>query len=186
MTRPEVSELDHLREIERLARAVRDAASSEGLLSYSSEEGSATALQRTVNALARGLRRYHFQGDGCLGEEADRPLLRLAGVVLLRPEVMPAGMAESYEAACTRLGVEARPEGWALWNTWGDDDRMKVTMVVSAVDTTEGPLANWSRGRALYPVVRLPSQVALIHNGWARHMIFSPFGVRKLGLGGQP
>ncbi|MFD8477895.1 hypothetical protein [Kitasatospora sp. NPDC059673] len=69
--------------------------------------------------------------------------------------------------------------------TW-DDGNLQVTMVVSAVDTTEGLLMNWSRGLVRYPVTPLPSQVALVHHGWAAHMIFSPFGVKKLGLGGQP
>ncbi|WP_344324488.1 hypothetical protein [Kitasatospora putterlickiae] len=60
-----------------------------------------------------------------------------------------------------------------------------MTMVVSAVDTTEGLVANWSRGKSYYPVTPLPSQIALVHHGWAAHMIFSPFGVKKLGLGGR-
>ncbi|MFF3405315.1 hypothetical protein ACFYW8_03690 [Streptomyces sp. NPDC002742] len=185
MTRPELSELDHLREIERLASVVAGAASAEGWLSYQPEADDATPLQRAVNALARGLRHYHFPGDGCLDDEADRPELKLAGVVILRPGAMPDGMEENYEEACARLGVEARPEGWALWNTWGDG-KLQVTMVVSAVDTTEGLLANWSRGKAVYPLTPVPSQIALIHHGWAAHMVFSPFGVKKLGLGGQP
>ncbi|MFF3002343.1 hypothetical protein ACFVTF_05980 [Kitasatospora sp. NPDC057940] len=185
MTRPELSELEYLREIERLARAVTGVASAEGWLSYGPEAEDATRLQRAVNALAREIRHYHFPGDGCLGEEADRPEVKLAGVAILRPGAMPESMGESYEEACSRLGVEARPEGWALWNTWGDGD-LQVTMVVSAVDTTEGLLANWSRGRELYPVMPVPSQIVLIHRGWAAHMVFSPFGVRKLGLGGQP
>ncbi|MBO1414934.1 hypothetical protein [Streptomyces sp. FH025] len=185
MTRPELSELEYLREIERLARAVTGAASAEGWLSYEPEAEDATRLQRAVNALAREIRHYHFPGDGCLSEEADRPEVKLAGAAILRPGAMPEGMGEGYEEACSRLGVEARPEGWALWNTWGDGD-IRVTMVVSAVDTTEGLLANWSRGRELHPVMPVPSQIALIHHGWAAHMVFSPFGVRKLGLGGRP
>ncbi|MEV7117338.1 hypothetical protein [Kitasatospora griseola] len=185
MTRPELSELDHLKELERLARAVTNAAWGEGLLADDRDAENGTPLQRALHALSRGLRRYHFRGDGCLEEEEDRPDLKLAGVVVLRPGAMPEGMTETYEEACARLGVEARPEGWALWNTWGDGD-LHVTMVVAAVDTTEGLLMNWSRGIAHYPVTPLPSQIAVIHHGWAAHMIFSPFGVKKLGLGGQP
>ncbi|MFF0294586.1 hypothetical protein ACFYST_15060 [Kitasatospora sp. NPDC004614] len=184
MPRPELSELEHLREIERLAAAVTNAASAEGWLSFEPEAEEATRLQRAVNALARARRHYHFPGDGCLDEE-DRPGLKVAGVLLLRPGAMPLGMTETYEQACARLGVEARTEGWALWNTWGDED-VRVTMVVTAVDTTEGLLANWSRGRVVYPVTPVPSQIALIVHGWAAHMTFSPFGVRKLGLGGRP
>ncbi|MFF3842571.1 hypothetical protein [Streptomyces sp. NPDC001930] len=39
---------------------------------------------------------------------------------------------------------EATPlqRSWALWKRWSDGD-LKVTMVVSAVETTEGLLKNW-------------------------------------------
>ncbi|MFD6552371.1 hypothetical protein, partial [Streptomyces sp. NPDC058398] len=82
MTRPDLSELDHLREIERLAGVVVGAASAECRLSYQPDADDATPLRRAVNALARGLRHYHFPGDGCLDDEADRPELKLAGVVI--------------------------------------------------------------------------------------------------------
>ncbi|MEV6194860.1 hypothetical protein AB0M19_20975 [Streptomyces sp. NPDC051920] len=185
MPRPELSEFDHLREIERLAQAVTNAAAAEGWLSFASGSEEATSLQRAVNQLARGLRHYHFPGDGCLDEEEDRPTVKLAGVVVLRPSAMPAGMEETYQEACARLGVEPRPEGWALWNTWSEDG-VRVTMIVSAVDTTEGLLANWARGRAAYPVTPVPSQIVQIHQGWSGPMIFSPFGAKKLGLTGHP
>jgi hypothetical protein len=55
---------------------------------------------------------------------------------------------EGYEEVCARIGVEPRPEGWALWNTWSDGE-LKVTMVVTSVETTGGLLENWSRGRAV-------------------------------------
>ncbi|MES5819881.1 hypothetical protein [Streptomyces sp. RG80] len=183
MTSARLSSLDYLREIERLANQVRAAASSEGWLSYDEDPGDATALQRSVNALARALRHYHFEGDGCL--EEDRPLVRLVGACLLKPGAMPAGVEEGYEEVCARIGVEPRPEGWALWNTWGDGE-LKVTMVVSAVETTEGLLANWSRGRALDPVQPLPSQIALVRHGWIGPMTFSPRAVSRTGLGGRP
>ncbi|MFF2144149.1 hypothetical protein [Kitasatospora sp. NPDC058190] len=186
MKRLVVSELDHLRELERIVRAVVGAAGDEGWLEYGPDPEDATPLQRAVNEVARKILYYHFPGDGCLDEERERPELKLVGVAILRPEAMPAGMEETYEQACLRLGVEARPEGWALWNTWGDDGQVKVTMVVAAVDTTEGLLWHWSRGREFNPVTPLPSQVALIHHGWHAHMIFSPWGVRRLGLRGQP
>ncbi|MEU4094420.1 hypothetical protein [Streptomyces sp. NPDC026673] len=184
MTRPEMTELDHLREVERLARAVVSAAGGEGWLSYAPDPDDASGLQRAVNALARSIRHYHFPGDGCV-EDEERPVVKLAGVVVLRPDAMPAEWTGTYEEACTRLGVEPRPDGWALWNTWGDDN-MRVTMIVSAVDSTEGLLANWSRGRSVYPVMPLPSQVALIHQGWSAPMIFSPYGAQKVGLSGLP
>ncbi|MFJ9839974.1 hypothetical protein ACIRYZ_05815 [Kitasatospora sp. NPDC101155] len=171
--------------MERLVHAVVRAADKEGWLEYGPEPGDATPLQRAVNELARNVLYYHFPGDGCLHEEQDRPELKLAGVAILRPEAMPEGMEETYEQACLRLGVDARPEGWALWNTWGDGG-IPVTMVVAAVDTTEGLLWHWSRGRRFYPVTPLPSQVALVHSGWHAHMIFSPEGVRRMGLRRQP
>jgi hypothetical protein len=135
MTAPELSESDYLREIERLANRVKVEAMSEGWLSYQEDPEDATAFQRSVNALARALRHYHFEGDGCL--EEDRPLVRLVGASVLKPGAMPAGVGEEYEEVCARIGVEPRPEGWALWNTWSDGE-LKVTMVVTAVETTEG------------------------------------------------
>ncbi|MEU7120684.1 hypothetical protein [Streptomyces zaomyceticus] len=56
---------------------------------------------------------------------------------MLKPEGMPAGVEE----ACARIGFAPRPEGWALWNTWSDGG-LKVTMVVSAVETTKGLFEN--------------------------------------------
>lgn len=184
MTSPELSELDYLREIERLANRVRVEASDEGWLSFQADPEESTPLRRSVNALARALRSYHFEGDGCT--EEDRPLVRLVGASVLKPGVMPAGVEEGYEEVCVRIGVEPRPEGWALWNTWSDGGELKVTMVVSAVETTEGLLENWSRGRAIDPVSPLPSQIALVRHGWIGPMTFSPRGVRRTGLGGQP
>lgn len=58
-------------------------------------------------------------------------------------------------------------------------------MVVSAVDTTVGLLTNWARGRHVYPVTPLPSQMAHIQQGRAGPMTFSPFGVERSGLTGQ-
>ncbi|MEU1196823.1 hypothetical protein ABZ446_11435 [Streptomyces sp. NPDC005813] len=185
MPRPELSELDHLREVERLANAVTNAAAAEGWLSFAPERQEATSLQRAVNQLARGLRHYHFPGDRCLDEDDDRPTVKLAGVVLLRPSAMPTGMEETYQEACARLGVEPRPEGWALWNTWGEGG-IQVTMIVSAVDTTVGLLENWARSKIVYPVTPVPSQIVQIRQGWAGPMTFSPLGAKKLGLTGQP
>ncbi|MFD9569215.1 hypothetical protein ACFWBI_05140 [Streptomyces sp. NPDC059982] len=183
MTSPELSDLDYLREIERLANRVSVEASNEGWLSFQADPDEATPLQRSVNVLARALRHYHFESDGCL--EEDRPLVRLVGASVLKPGAMPAGVEEADEEVCVRIGVDPRPEGWALWNTWSDGD-LKVTMVVSAVETTEGLFENWSRGRALDPVSPLPSQIALVRQGWIGPMTFSPRGVRRTGLGGRP
>ncbi len=75
--------------------------------------------------------------------------------MVLKPDVMPAGVEEGHEEMCARTGVEPRPAGWALWNTWGDGD-VTVTMMVSAGATTEGLIENWTRGRAVDPVTPLP------------------------------
>lgn len=184
MTRPELSELDHLREIERLARAVVSAAAGEQWYAGGAEDEG--PLPRSVTALSRALLHYHFPLDGCLEEEAERPQVPLAAVAVIRPDAMPIGTDETYPHACARLGVEARPEGWALWETWVHGNA-KVTMVVSAVDTAEGLLADWAKDRDLLPVMPLPSQIAQVHagrTGWTS--IFSPYGKRKLGLDGQP
>lgn len=173
MSRADLTEPDYLREMERLAGPVIDAARAEGWLSYEPDPDGASPLQRAVNQLARTRRSYHFTGDGCC--EDDRPLMRLAGVRIVRPD------QEDYEQECDRFGVGSRPEGWALWCTWGDEGNVRVTLVVTAVDTTEGLLANWSTGRPIMPARPLPSQIALVHEGWLRGMIFSPAGVRRLG-----
>lgn len=182
MTSPELSELVYLREIERLANRVTVEASNEGWLSYQAAPDEATPLQRSVNMLARALRHYHFEGDGCL--EDDRPLVRLVGASVLKPGAMPAGVDEAYEEVCARIGVQPRSEGWALWNTWTDGD-VKVNMVVAAVETTEGLFENWAHGRALDPVSPLPSQIALIRYGWIGPMTFSPRGAGRTSLGGR-
>jgi hypothetical protein len=58
----------------------------------------------------------HFDGDGCVDPEL--PLLKLAGAILLKPDVVPKGIDGTYAEICARLGVNARSEGWAIWNTW--------------------------------------------------------------------
>ncbi|MFF9505119.1 hypothetical protein [Streptomyces sp. NPDC014656] len=136
-----------------------------------------------MNALARALRHYHFDGDGCPDE--DRPPVRLVGASVVNPGAMPAGMEEAYEEVCARTGVDPGPEGWALWNTWGDGE-LKVTLVVSAVETTEGLFENWTRGRALDPVSPLPSRIALVRAGRTGPMTFSPRGAKRTGPGGRP
>ncbi|WP_406368896.1 hypothetical protein OG788_02845 [Streptomyces sp. NBC_00647] len=179
MTRPALTQAEYLAEVERLAREVRSAALVEGWLTYGNDPEGATVLQRAVNELARTLRHHHFPGDGCVEEEL--PLIDLVGVVIIRPGVMPSARDETYEQACLRIGVEPREEGWALWNTWGKaQDR--ITMVVSAVDTTVGLLANWSRGVDVSPVRPLPSQIALIRQGWSGPMTLSPRAVKRTGL----
>ena len=177
--REELSELDHLREVERLARSVVEVAGAEGWLSYAPEAADASSLQRSVNALARVLRHYHFAGDGCV-EGDDRPLMRLYGAAVLRPGEILFGTDATYEQSCGRLGVEPRQEGWGVWISRGQN-RMPATMVVTAVDTTEGLIANWSRGIEVYLVEPLPSQVAQVRQGWLEPVALSPLGVRATG-----
>ncbi|MGW7048235.1 hypothetical protein ACWGDT_37280 [Streptomyces avermitilis] len=119
MISPELSELDYLREIERLANRVSVEASHEGWLSFQADPEEAKPLQRSVTVLARSLRHYHFEGDGCT---EDRPRARLVGASVLKPGAMPAGVEEAYEEVCARIGVEPRSEGWARWNTWSDGE----------------------------------------------------------------
>jgi hypothetical protein len=57
---------EYVRRIERQAKAVVDAASYEGWLTFRAEDEHQTPLQRAINELARNLRFKHFDGDGCL------------------------------------------------------------------------------------------------------------------------
>ncbi|GGL48382.1 hypothetical protein [Planomonospora parontospora] len=178
MPRPDLSEPEYLRHIEHLARKIVNAASAEGWLTYADDPAEATPLQRMVNETARQLRHYHFDGDGCLDEE--RPFLRLAGAVLLQPQAVPLGMEESYPEICARLGVEARPEGWAIWNTWAADGQ-SLSMILADSGGTEGLLMNWARGIEIYPLTPLSAQVVLTRQGWLTPMTLSPRSARRLG-----
>ncbi|GAA3008618.1 hypothetical protein [Streptosporangium longisporum] len=179
MPRPDLSEPEYLRHIEHLAREIVNAASTEGWLTYADDPDEATPLQRMVNETARQLRHYHFDTDGCLDEE--RSLLRLAGVVLLRPDAVPLGMEESYTEVCVGLGVDARPEGWAIWNTWAEDGQ-SLSIVLVDVEATEGLLMNWKRGVEAYPLTPLPAQVVSARQGWLTPMTLSPLSARRLGV----
>ncbi|MFG3065440.1 hypothetical protein ACGFYM_44015 [Streptomyces sp. NPDC048231] len=59
-----------------------------------------------------------------------------------------------------------------------------MTLVVSAVEPTVGLLENWSRGRAVDPV--LPSRIAVVRRGWIGPMTLAPRAARWAGLGGRP
>lgn len=178
-----MSEFEYLREVEARSRAVVDEAADEGWLAYFEEVEETNPLRSAVNELARTLRHYHYQGDGCLDEEADRPRMRLVGVVLLRPKAMPFDMDDDYETACRRLNVDPRPEGWAVWNTWSKQG-LPVSLVMTDLDGTEGLLINWAQGMSTYPVTPVPSQIVQVHQGWTAPMTVSP-GVRThLGVDG--
>lgn len=185
VARPEMSESEYLREVEALGRAVVDAAAGEGWLAYDEEPPETNALRGAVNELARTLRHYHYQGDGCLDEEADRPRMRLVGVVLLRPAAMPFGMDDDYETVCQRLNVDPRSEGWAIWNTWSDQG-LPVSLVMTDLNGTDGLLIAWAQGITTYPVAPVPSQIAQVHQGWTAPMTVSPRVRRHLGVDGLP
>jgi hypothetical protein len=106
--------------------------------------------------------------------------MKLAGVVILRPHAVPVGMNESYTGICTRLGVEARPEGWAIWNTWAKDGQ-PISIVLVDSSGTEGLLMNWAQGIEIYPATPLAAQVVLTQQGWLTPMTLSPVSARKLG-----
>ncbi|MER5321944.1 hypothetical protein [Streptosporangium roseum] len=178
MSRHELSEAEYLRHLEHLAREIVSAAHGEGWITYGDDPEGVTPLQRSVNEMARQIRHYHFDSDGCLDPEL--PILKLAGVVVLQPHALPLGMDETYNEICARLGVEARPEGWAIWNTWAEDGR-SISIILVDSDATEGILMNWMRGIEVYPVTPLPAQVTLTRQGWVAPMTLSPFSARKLG-----
>lgn len=60
------SDEHYLRTVERLAKVVCDQAAAEGWLMYLPEDDGQTALQRSINELARTLRYVHQHNDGCL------------------------------------------------------------------------------------------------------------------------
>ncbi|GIF22749.1 hypothetical protein BJ973_000892 [Actinoplanes tereljensis] len=175
MTEPEPTEADYLRQLELVARDVVHAAHDEGWLSYAPDPADATPLQRAVNELARHIRRQHFEGDGCV---EDRPLQHLGGAALITPST------DDYLSGCARLGVEARPEGWALWYTW-DEKARPHTMVTTALDTTRGLLESWSTGHDLHPAQPLRAQIAAIVRGWPGPVVLSPSHAKKIGLTGH-
>jgi hypothetical protein len=55
----------YLAEIERLAKAVVDAAISEKTFEVFLDEGEKTALQKSITELAQNLRYTHDTSDGC-------------------------------------------------------------------------------------------------------------------------
>jgi hypothetical protein len=155
---------DYLRQIELLARDVVGAADEPG------------ALAGAVDRLRQRIRHQHFAGDGCV-EEA-RVRLYLGGAAVIGPEI------ESYEQGCRRLGVAARPEGWALWYTWDERDRAH-TMVTTAFETTAGLLENWAQGRDVHPNQPDRAQIASVVRGWPGPIVLSPGHARQMGLEGR-
>ncbi|WP_412736337.1 hypothetical protein [Krasilnikovia sp. MM14-A1259] len=181
MLEPELNEHDYLQQIELLARDVVRAAKDEGWVSYDADPAEASALQRAVNEVARRLRHWHFNGDGCL--EDDRPLLHLGGAGVITPGDNPERQ-ENYRTGCARLGVDVRDEGWALWYSW-DDKARAHTIVTTALDTTHALLDNWSHGRDIHPAQPDRAQIAAVVRGWVGPITLSPSHATTIGLGGR-
>ncbi|MEV6867263.1 hypothetical protein AB0M44_40515 [Streptosporangium subroseum] len=179
MGQAELSEPEYLRHIEHLTRQIVNAAAHEGWLTYGDDPSELTPLQQAVNEVARQIRHYHFDQDGCIDPEL--PMMQLAGAVILQPKAVPIGMEGTYPQICARLGVEARPEGWAIWNTWATSGQ-PISIIMVDMDGTEGMLMNWTRGIEVYPVTPLPAQVVLTRQGWVTPMTLSLFSTRKLGI----
>lgn len=171
------SEAEYLHEIELLANDVVNRALDEGWLSFDPDPDDATPLQRAVNALGRQLQDHHFEHDGCV--DPDAPLVGLAGALLVRPTTIMS--EQEYIDVCERLGVEARPQGWALWHTWDQKGR-RITMVTTRISTTEGMLLVWSKGRHLVPVKPPRAAVAATVRGWIGPAVRSPGYVAETGV----
>ncbi|MFF5290094.1 hypothetical protein [Paractinoplanes globisporus] len=181
MPEPELSEQDYLRQIELLALDVVDAARGEGRIGNDADPPGETALQRAVNALACRLRHQHFEGDGCV--EDDRPLMRLGGAALIGPGTGDASR-DNYRTGCARLGVDPRPDGWALWYCW-DHNARAHTLVTTALTTTRALLESWARGRDVHPAWPLRSQVRAVARGWVGPVVLSPGHAAERELGGR-
>ncbi|GIE92105.1 hypothetical protein [Actinoplanes regularis] len=181
MPEPELNEQDYLRQIELLARDVVAAAQKEGWQTYGTDPADATAMQRSVNELARLLRHRHFEGDGCV--EPDRRTLPLGGAALFEPGETQSRQ-DSYRVGCARLGVDPRAEGWALWHTW-DDQQRAHTMVTTALETTRGLLDNWAQGHDVHPSQPRRSQIRAVVRGWVGPITLSPGHAGTQGLGGR-
>jgi hypothetical protein len=177
---PDLDDHDYLHQVELLARDVVHAAAEEGWLTVGPDPPEATTVHRAVNELARALKHWHFDGDGCL--DPDRPTLRLGGAAVITPG-QSAAQQDNYRTGCTRLSVTDRPDGWALWHTW-DDHRRPCTIVTTALDTTQALLDAWSHGRDVHPVKPRRAQIAAVVAGWVGPITLSPGHAANVGLGG--
>lgn len=64
------------------------------------------------------------------------------GALVIRPERMPHVLIDDYATVCRDLGVEPRPEGWALW--FGvDASGATFTVFTRHVHPTEAALSQW-------------------------------------------
>lgn len=175
------SEREYLRQVELLAQDVFSRALDEEWLSLDPDPNDATPLQRAINALARCLRVYHFEDDGCV--DPDVPLVNVAGALVVSPVTI--SNKKRYGEICTRLGVEARPIGWALWQTWNERGKA-ITLVTTKISTTEGMLLAWSKGHDMMPAKPLPAAVAATVQGWFGPAIMSPGYAARAGIAVHP
>jgi hypothetical protein len=176
----DLSEADYLRQVELLARDIADRALDEGWLRYAPDPDDATPLQRAVNAMARQLRHYHFEDDGCA--DPDAPFIALSGALLVVPSSALSG--QDYADICARLGVPARPEGWALWHS-RDGRGRRITMVTSKLAATEGMLLAWSKGRDVMPVRPVAAAIVATVSGWLGSAVRSPGYAAWAGIAEQ-
>jgi hypothetical protein len=174
---------DYLRRVESCARALVLEAVKERRQIYL-EDLRATAFDRALLDLVRAVDDWeHFTGDGCL---ADDPLsLPLGGIVVLKPEAMPPTARFTYESACGGLGLEARKEGWAVWNVWEGKAEHRCALVLSDFTVTQAVLRNWAAGVAVQPGEPFRHHIVQRVDGWIRPMIRFPRLVAP-GLQGRP
>lgn len=174
---------DYLRRVESCARElILEAVKEERQIYF--EDPQATAFERALLDLARAVQDWeHFTGDGCLADDPEP--LPLAGIVVLKPQAMPPTARFSYESACGGLGVEARAEGWAVWNVWDRKVKYRYALVLSDFTVTEAVLRNWADGIAVQPGEPLRHHIARRVDGWVRPMIHFP-RLAEAGLRGRP
>jgi len=98
----------------------------------------------------------------------------VAGALVVRPGEAHEGLNLTYDDACTRLGLDPRPEGCALWGLVGLHRQRghphKQMLVTSMVHETQTPLSAWRMGvdMTLPPLVRNEADMAVIKvlGGW--------------------
>ncbi|MFM9462613.1 hypothetical protein ACKI1K_07140 [Streptomyces scabiei] len=83
-------------------------------------------------------------------EDVQRSEAMLAGALVIGPREMPEGLELSYPDACTRLGIQPRAEGYALWALLRLDARTgqmtRSMLVTTLVEDTRTALSVWRMG----------------------------------------
>ena len=152
-----------------------------GWQTYVPDPAEATALLQAVNELARALRHWDFDGDGCIDD--GRQPLRLGGAAIITSGSTTA-QQDAYRYGCARLGVDARDGGWALWHSW-DDKARAHTLVTTALDTIRALRGNWSHGRDVHRVQPRRARIAAVVPDWVGPITLSPSPAATVGLGGR-